>query len=428
MAGPFDVQVPAWLERIARPIDAEQTGALIGQGLAAVATAFQENTPADEEMGFGKAGESKGFKQGLLESRMNLADPMWKQKFQMALEAQRINQNAKWMQMQEDAGRLRVMDETVKAKQQIQRDEADDAAAYAQAKAEVGGDALKLVNHGMPPFKSNKYRMMWQTDVNTAKAADSVIDRNNAAMALRQQQVKDAAEFDKALSALTVPADRLAIQQEKDPQVKLQMLAAAQERDQAKAEAEAAASGLEVTTTRTGPRGTIITRGIPKKTSTQAAQDYYDTLVAEGAEPEAIAMAKAALERTAKGAARGDDLYNKPVEIINVGGHQFIKWGRQLRSVDDPKNKAELGILTSKITHLQTELIKNPEDDKHAAADNSLTQQLLSARKELRKHFENTKAPPQEAAQAPEPKKTPFTYKIVKVGSGVDTNEPPPER
>jgi hypothetical protein len=60
------VEPPAWLQNIARPVDGRDFGMLLGGAV----NAFQK----DED------GERIGFGRGLAESRMNMADPMWKMK------------------------------------------------------------------------------------------------------------------------------------------------------------------------------------------------------------------------------------------------------------------------------------------------------------------------------------------------------------
>lgn len=365
---PFSVSPPSWLERIARPIDAERTGEIIGTGLAGALNAFQKNTQADEDAGLGKAGDSKGFREGLMEARLNQADPLWKQKFQ-------VSKQARWMQVQESGARLSVLDQTLKAKQQASRDEADDQLAYASAKSEVGNDALKLVNHTMPAFKSPKYRMMWQTDVNTAKNADAVVERNASMSALKTQNAKDESEFAKSLSSLSGEEgirDRQAIQKEKDPIKRIDMMADAQARQQARLEAQRKAAGL----VETGERGGRATYGVPK----------------------------------------GDTLYAEKPIVENIGGQTFARWGKQWRKIPNKAEEGQVRVLVDRVVKLQDALIKSPEsstptDSNWSGADNSLTKQLLDARKKLnlKESEESDKLSPSAPASAATPSKR-LTY------------------
>lgn len=77
------VEPPRWLQEIAKPVDARETGQELGFALGAGILALQKDP---------ETGKMKGIQQGIAEARMNTADPQWQLKSK-ALEADTV---AKW--------------------------------------------------------------------------------------------------------------------------------------------------------------------------------------------------------------------------------------------------------------------------------------------------------------------------------------------
>jgi hypothetical protein len=108
MASIFEDSPPAWLTQIARPVNAEGSGELIGTILGAGMLAMQSDPKkvannTDPETGdpdktgvAGWAATRKGFQQGMAEARMSSQDPQWRLK-----EAElKANLTGKWADTQ----------------------------------------------------------------------------------------------------------------------------------------------------------------------------------------------------------------------------------------------------------------------------------------------------------------------------------------
>jgi hypothetical protein len=81
MADPFAVSVPAWLERVAIPIDAEHLGHTMGIGLMSLANSFERDPEAPDDANFWDS--RKGFTQGFNEVQQDQIDPQWRVKGQL---------------------------------------------------------------------------------------------------------------------------------------------------------------------------------------------------------------------------------------------------------------------------------------------------------------------------------------------------------
>lgn len=111
-----------------------------------------------------------------------------------------------------------------------------------------------------------------------------------------------------------------------------------------------------------------------------------------GAPAEVIAAYDGAIKK----ASAADGLYDGSPEVIEAGGKQFLKWGKQLRDISgqDLQKKAQLSILQSKIKTLQSAVIKYEDTPEKQAAPGSLSGQLKTATDELKKLFETLPAAP----------------------------------
>jgi hypothetical protein len=81
MSDPFSISPPAWLQQIAKPIDAEHLGHTMGIGLMSLANSFERDPEAPDDANFWDS--RKGFTQGFNEVQQDQIDPQWRVKGQL---------------------------------------------------------------------------------------------------------------------------------------------------------------------------------------------------------------------------------------------------------------------------------------------------------------------------------------------------------
>lgn len=100
MAGdPFEVQPPAWLQQIAKPVNGEELGRSFAMGLSTLATAFEEDPN-------GQPGERKGLSTAAAEVSNAQLDPQWRVKGQMlanqvASQKMQLAEQGAWLNAQQ---------------------------------------------------------------------------------------------------------------------------------------------------------------------------------------------------------------------------------------------------------------------------------------------------------------------------------------
>jgi hypothetical protein len=247
--------VPRWLEAAAQPLSGEKLGRDIGTSLADLYTSLQKNPEAPADASWGDS--RKGLAQAIFERNAAAQDPLWKEKWG-------LQKQAAWMNYDMANTKLDLAKAELDAKNRVAQDEAADNALYSQTIATVGTDSSKIADMPMPAFKSNKYRMDWQTAVNASKLSAAYREREAARAEAKAQSLKDHADFLKQLSSLQDPIARTQIQQMNDPVMQQKALAIAQAADRQKAQNATALAEAEAAARGDTPLATIGPKGVTK--------------------------------------------------------------------------------------------------------------------------------------------------------------------
>lgn len=333
MADIFNTQIPSWLQAIAKPADMSGAAKGIGMVIGGSLLAFQPDPDAkpvtDPETGE-VTQPTKGFKKGLYEARMNQNDPNWRVK-EKGLEASVVNNWARaaetWQQVDLNNRETAAwISHDLPALYKYRDELKDNPSAPAPVMESTRGTAsLSKIQTGLSQAQ------IARTSAQTfQKMVEGLAAKGGAAAVV-------AGKYTQAIGSL--PNQQVLQQFGKD-------IANLGLTEQDLMES----SDLPVTKIITGPKGTTIQRG--------------ETRTSDSA------------------------LYDQAPEVIEVGGKQFLKWGKQLRDLSNfsTTQKVEIELAKTRVNRLEAAVLKAPSGTaKEIEEKTRLTRSANIAREQLNK-------------------------------------------
>lgn len=356
------VEPPSWLTAIAKPIDTQLTGHVLGSLASGLSHALQTDP---------ETGKMKGVGEGLAETRMSQANPLWK------LQAAQIQSGIAARAAQMESAHALALERTAETRAWM--DDAPQLSPWLSAKPEVRetmAEPIAKSQQGMTLIQRTRdadARYFLGKEVNDTRLATSKLQLDN---------VKKAADWDNALGAAdaetqasiaalpnqgwTLDANGKKVYPTPDA---LRIL-----NDSRKA------SGLL-------PFGTKQTE--VKKTDAMQVEAFRQ---ANRMELEKMRQE----DRLALLKARDTSKPLQPEIWTAPSGTQFLLYGKTVRSLDNvsAKEKAEISLLTSQIRGYQNQLAKDP-------GNQDVLNALSKKKAEFNRYFERKSAPTTTTPAAP---------------------------